>query len=59
MSGWAADRHITPRVIAHLAEHLPAIEPKRRVSFPVAQCVLRHLCRWARRENQTATRGIG
>lgn len=51
MSGWAADRHITPRVVAHLAEHLPAIDPKRRVSFPVAQCVLRQLARWARRED--------
>jgi hypothetical protein len=50
MTGWAADRHITPRVIDYLYDHLPDVPVKHRPTFEGAQCVLRALCRWARRE---------
>lgn len=50
MTGWAADRYITPRVIDHLAAHLADVPVKNRPAFPAAQCVLRALARWARRE---------
>lgn len=57
MSGWAADRHITPRVVAHLAEHLSAIPAKRRASLANAQLVLHKLCQWARREDPDGNPG--
>lgn len=46
----SAERYITPRVVDHLRAHLPALPAKRRPSFAAAQCVLRHLARWARRD---------
>lgn len=50
MTGWAADRHITPRVIDYLADHLHHVDVMHRPSLLAAQCVLRAQCRWARRE---------
>lgn len=46
----SAERYITPRVVDHLKAQLPAVPRKRRPSFGNAQCVLRHLARWARRD---------
>lgn len=45
-----AERHITPRVVDHLKAGLSEVAAKRRPSFASAQCVLRHLARWARRD---------
>lgn len=43
-----AERHITPRVVAHLAaEHAKLTDP--HCTFERAQLVLRQLARWARR----------
>jgi hypothetical protein len=50
MTGWAADRHVTPRVIAYLAEHLADVPAKHRPTIGNAGSVLRALCTWARRE---------
>ncbi len=48
----SADRDITPRVIEYLAATLPTVTLERRVSFLVAQTVLRQLARWARRTDE-------
>lgn len=58
MTGWAADRHVTPRVVAHLRDHLPDVPVKNRPSLPVVQCVLLHLCKWARREPKAEHSGM-
>lgn len=50
MTGWAADRHITPRVITYIAEQLPDIARRHRPTIGNAVSVLHALCRWARRE---------
>jgi hypothetical protein len=50
VTGWAADRHITPRVIEHLRDHLPDVPVKHRPRIGDAVAVLHALARWARRE---------
>lgn len=50
MTGWAADRHITPRVMSHIAAHLPDVPRRHRPKIGNVGAVLYAMCRWARRE---------
>jgi hypothetical protein len=58
MTGWAADRHITPRVMAHLRDHLPDVPVDHRPSIAGAGLVLHALARWARREPDAEHSGL-
>lgn len=43
----AAEQAVTPAIVDTIRAGLPEIPRRRRVSFMVAQAVLRHLARWA------------